>query len=220
LIRAAVIERLAPEMERFLNRYILGLEPDPDHWPEPPDIGSLSVPSGLPREDEFGLAWTLDPEFIPNPIKRRTVIGAHAYRFTHNREYDCGWRLVDVTARFLRAQDAEAIDLVTFIPPPPVFSHVDALGWSAKRLAGCLGAEFAPCLIQSASPLTVHPDTVARPNIPLAEMYTLSPTHGLSLAGRSLLLLDWRWHRGRSITTVGRLLAHHKAAVTRFTFLP
>ncbi|MEW5874600.1 MAG: hypothetical protein AB1752_05390 [Candidatus Zixiibacteriota bacterium] len=220
MIRAAVIGRVAPEMERFLNRYILGLEPDPDHWPAPADIGRLPVPPGIPQIDEFGSAWTLDGEFITTPIKRRTVIGAHAYRFTHNREYDCGWRLVDVTARFLHAQGIDEIDLVTVIPPPPVFSPVDALGWSAKRLAGCLRAEFAPCLIQSASPLTVHPDTVARPKIPLAEMHTLLPTHGLSLAGRRLLLLDWRWHRGRTITTVARLLARHKATVTRFTFLP
>lgn len=219
MTRTGVIGRLLPEMERFLNRQILGIEPDPDQVPPPSDLDRFPVPEGIDRRDEFGPVWILDREYTPKPFKRRTGVGALAYRFATNREFDCGWRLVDAATRCLTARGLPPVDVVTIIPPPPVFAPVRALEWTGVRLANALNAVFLPDLIVQAAPLTVHPDTKSRGPIPPVEMFSVDPNLSTAVAERLVLLIDWHWHAGRSITTVARQLARHGAAVIRFAFL-
>jgi hypothetical protein len=201
-----------------VNHRVLGLAPDPDTWPEPPDVASLQVPEGADYSSDLGPAWSLDSEFTRAWHRRRTAIGAQAYRFEHNEEYDCGWRLVDVAARFLpRKQLDQHIDLVTLIPPPPVYARVPVLAWSGERLALRLNTEFLPELLIATAPFGTHPDLAPRLPVPLGELYRLDDS--AFVRGKTLLLIDWRWHKGRTMKTITKLLRQNGTHVVCFTWL-
>ncbi len=218
-INSGVIARVAPQLERFINRQILGIEPDPDHWPIPHDVASLSVNGGFTLTDEAGPTMILGCEFTPKRLRRRTVTGAHAYRFEENLEYDCGWRLCDAAARFIRREMAGAINYVTTVPPPDTFGQVRVLPWLAQRLANLLQVDYLPNLFVTSGPLAVHPDLVRRPALPLAEMFRLNPECPARLDGARILLIDWRRHSGRTLLTLTRMLRRKGAEVARFAWL-
>ena len=60
---AGLLAHVAPQAGRFINRNILGLQPDPDHWPMPHNAGSLPVPTGITLSDDAGQTLILDREF-------------------------------------------------------------------------------------------------------------------------------------------------------------
>jgi len=213
-----VIARLREGLSRLVNRHVLGLAPDPDTWPEPPDVDCLPIPAGVDHSSDLGPARSLDCEFTRAWHRRRTVIGAQAYRFEHNEEYDCGWRLVDVAARFLRQSQPDTyIDLVSLVPPPPVYAPVPVLAWVGKRLALRLNTEFLPELLTATAPFGTHPDLAPRLPVPLGELYRLDDP--AFIRGKTLLLIDWCWHKGRTMKTITKLLRQNGAHVVCFTWL-
>lgn len=218
-VNTGLLARVAPQVERFINRNILGIEPDPDHWPAPPDCGSLPVPDGITLADDAGETLILGREFTSGWPHRRTVIGAHAYRFEENGEYDCGWRLADVASRFIRMHSASNFDLVTIVPPPDTFGHVRVLPWIAKRLAQMLEIAYQPELFEAAGPVAAHPDLVRRPTLPLTEMFRIGNANVARLKGARVLLVDWRRHKEKTLLTLARMLRKKDAQVTRFVWL-
>ena len=214
----AVASRLVPAFERFANRYLLGLQPDPDIWPEPANLKSIPVPPGIALEDSYGPTWSLDREHVPAWHRRRTTVGAQAYRFSHHTEYDCGWRLVDTATRLLDRKDIGSIDLVVTVPQPLAFGRTHLLEWLGQRLAAAMEARFVPNLFTVTTPYSIHPD-VRRPALPLAEVFTLGDTPDVPLDRMRVLLIDWRFHRGRTLTTLARKLTQCDATVARFTWL-
>ncbi|HUU46812.1 MAG TPA: phosphoribosyltransferase [Acidobacteriota bacterium] len=218
VLSKSVIGRVTPQLERFINLHILGLRPDPDTWPEPHNVDCLAIPEGLDRSNTHGPAWILTREHTASWHHRRTMIGMHAYRLAETEDYDCGWRLVDVAYRFLAAHLGErTIDLVTIIPPPPVYARVAVLEWSAERLAKRLGARYVPTLFEPAAPIGKHPDLVDRlPVIPV-EFYSIAEP--ITFRDKTVLLADWRWHEGRMMTILARRLVRAGAEVVRFAWL-
>jgi hypothetical protein len=216
--RPKAISSIAPQLTQFLQRHILGLKPDPETWPAPSDIDALPIPDAISHNDAAGAATILATEKTTTWPKRRTSIGAQAYRLIHNGEYDCGWRLVDLAYRFLSEQYADdKPEIVTILPPPPVTASVPALNWCTKRLAERLDALYLPNLFDPVAPIGRHPDLTSKlPTIP-AEFYNMAST--VRLTGKVILLCDWRWHQGRMITMLARQLAKAGAAPIRFTWL-
>jgi hypothetical protein len=220
IMKTALPGRLIDRAGRFVNRHVLGLQTDPDFLPQPSDCASIPVPLGFSAGDDAGPVWILDKEYLPAWHHRRTVVGAQAYRFEYNEEYDCGWRLADVAARFLRMQvggDDPAI--VTIVPPPAVYAPVTVLPWLGTRLSQLLNLRFAPALFDVACPLHAHPDTIRHPRLPLSEVFRISGEAGVDLEGQRVLLIDWRYHQGRTLSTLARLLRRRKAEVVRFAWL-
>lgn len=225
-VMKSVLSRVLPGWERFIDRHVLGERPDPDHWPEPHDVARLPVPAGIDHADaaptnsgvlRTGPAWVLGREFLPVWHRRRTGMGAQAYRFTQNEEYDCGWRLVDVAFRFLCARMADhRPGLVVIVPPPPVYTPVRTLEWLAERLARRFDAAYAPELFAAVAPIGAHADRVKRLPVVPRELYEMSGA--ADLEGRFVLLVDWQWHRGRTITILARKLDRAGARVMRFAW--
>ncbi len=214
-----LLARVAPQAERFINRNILGLQPDPDHWPMPHNCGSLPVPEGMTLNDDTGQTLILDREFMSTWPHRRTTIGAHVFRFEENSEYDCGWRLADVASRFIRRHGGPEFDLAGIVPPPDTFGHVRVLPWVARRFAQLLKVSFQPDLFETTCPLSVHPDRQRRPALPLTEMFRIGNASITQLKDARVLLIDWRIQNGKTLLTLARLLRKKGAQVARFAWL-
>lgn len=204
-------------LQTLLYRHVLGLVPDPETWPPPPDVSSLPLPSGRERTDETLHGWAMSPEFAPGWPQRRTAIGAQAYRFTTNGEYDCGWRLCDLATRFLTIKSPEKCDLVIPVPTPPIFTPVEPVEWLGQRLAKSLAATFRPDLVALSAPLADHADRLRHPPLPWGDLFRL--TRPESVFNRRVLLIDWRWERGRSLKAIQKLLRHAGAEVVCFSWL-
>jgi hypothetical protein len=218
-IRTGRIASVGPDLERFLNRYVLGQQPDPDAWPRPRDIGRLPAPTGIETVDDDGCTLILAREFIHGWPRRRTAIGAHAYRFERNREYDCGWRLADAAARFLVAKEAVPVDLVTIVPPTNTHGSRQVLPWVAQRMAELLGALYEPNAFIAVCPLAKHPDIAQRLKLPPAEVFRMNDAVKPALDGQRVLLTDWRRNRGKTLRLLTRRLGKHGADVIRFAYL-
>jgi hypothetical protein len=210
---------MAPLVERFVNHHILGLQPDPDHWPVPHDVGSLPVPTGTTLSDDAGRTLILANEFSPTWPRRRTVAGAHAYRFEENGEFDCGWRLTDVAARFLRTRFPRAFDLAGIVPPPDTYGVRRVLPWVAERLARSLDIPFEPVLFETTCPLAAHPDRTGRPTRPMTGIFQINDTLDVRLKDSRVLLMDWRRHSGKTLLILARMLRRKGAEVVRFAWL-
>ncbi|MEW5702812.1 MAG: hypothetical protein AB1792_11375 [Candidatus Zixiibacteriota bacterium] len=162
--------------------------------------------------------WSLDHEFAQGWPRRRTVIGAQAYRFARNEEYDCAWRLADVAARFLLGKSSDRrIDEVALIPPPAIYAPVPVLEWLGKRLAERLNARFRRSLIAAVAPLGAHADVEPHLPVPLGELYRVDAS--APIQGKTIMLVDWRWHQGRTLRTVAAMLRRGGADVVGFTWL-
>ena len=120
--------------------------------------------------------------------------------------------------RFLAARLGDrTVDLVTILPPPPIYARVSVLEWSAERLAQRLGASYAPMLFAPTAPVGKHPDLVDRlPVIPV-EFYDI--VEPITFRDKTVLLVDWRWHKGRMLTILARRLFRAGARVVRFAWL-
>lgn len=218
-VKTGLLGRLAPEAERFIYRHILGVQPDPDHWPQPDDVGMLPVPNGIVLTDKAGRTFILDREFSELWHHRRTAVGAAAFRFAENGEYDCGWRIADVAARFVERCDPTAFDCVTIIPPPITFGQTRILPWIGARLAQILNVANEPSLIETTAPIAAHPDLARKPALLTNEMFNISQATAPYLAGSRVLLIDWRYHKGHTLLAIARMLRKRGADVTRFAFL-
>ena len=218
-VNGGLLARVAPQAGRFINRNILGLQPDPDHWPMPHNAGSLPVPTGITLSDDAGQTLILDREFTRAWPRRRTAIGAHAFRFEENSEYDCGWRLANVASRFIRRHGTPEFNLAGIVPPPDTFGHLRVLPWAAQRLTQLLEIAFQPKLFETAGPLAVHPDRARRPTLPLTEMFRIGNTSATQLTDTRVLLIDWRRHSGKTLLTLARMLRKKGAQVVRFVWL-
>ncbi|GAB4329255.1 MAG: hypothetical protein Kow0074_25690 [Candidatus Zixiibacteriota bacterium] len=215
---AGVIGRMAPELERFLHRHILGAAPHPDHWPAPADIDRLPVPPGRDISDETGASWVLASEHMRAWHHRRTSIGAHGYRFAHNGEFDCGWRLADVAARFVLERLDTTIDMITLLPPPPIYRSRFVLPWVTQRLAERLRVPFVPNLFDAAAPYAEHPDIARHLAIPTTSLFSLSRETDIQLSGVSVLLVDWMRYTGQTLRALAQLLKRKGATVIRLTW--
>lgn len=213
----AFAKQLPVQLQRFAYRYILGLTPDPELWPAPADRDSIPLPSGIEKSGEQLHGWVLDREFTGGWPRRRTVIGAQAYRLESNGEYDCGWRLVSLAERYIRVRQETQIDIVIPVPPPQIFRTVSQLEWTCERLSRSLGATFRPDLIELAAPLMDHADRLARTPVPWGDLFGL--TRPESVFNKRILLCDWRWERGKSLTALTKLLRHAKAEVVCLAWL-
>lgn len=218
-VNAGLVTRIVPQLERFINRQILGIEPDPDHWPAPPDLGSLAIPAGTFLSDDAGQTLILGCEYSSGWPRRRTVIGAQAFRFENNHEYDCGWRLCDVAARFIRRHASDDFNLLTIVPPADTYGQLRSLPWLAGRVAKSMEIPYLPDVFESVGPLAVHPDALRRPTIPLTELFRVADSHAPRLKNSRVLLIDWRRHSGRTLLTLTRMLCGKGAAVVRFAWL-
>jgi hypothetical protein len=218
-IGTGLIAHVVPDLERLLNRHVLGVQPDPDAWPRPRDIGRLPTPTGIETVDDDGRMLILAREFTHAWHRGRTAIGAHAYRFEQNREYDCGWRLADVAARLLAAEEATPIDLVTIVPPPDTYGRRRVLPWIAARLADLLDAKYEPNLLSTVCPLAKHPDIAQRLKLAPTDVFRINDTVNVPLDGQRVLLTDWRHYRGKTLRLLSRLLGKQGADVIRFAFL-
>lgn len=212
-----VFGRALQGFHHLLNLHMLGLRPHPDQWPPPRDVDGLPTPTGLDRADHVGKAWILEPEFVPAWHHRRSALGAQAYRFEHNEEYDCGWRLASVAHRFLDHRVEQDIDLVTVVPPPLVYARVPVVEWLGCRLADLLDATFRPNIWDANAPLGRHADEMKRLPVAISELYDLSKR--ANLQGRGVLLIDWRWHRGKMIMQLAKQLHHAGADVVRLAWM-
>lgn len=208
---------LISRFERLLYRHILGIAPDPETWPPPNDLSSLPLPPGFEKSGENLHGWVLAREFSSRWPRRRTVVGASAYRFEVNAEYDCGWRLVDLARRFLNSPPAPAFDLVTIVPPPQVFQPVHALEWSGERLARLLNSTFRPDLFIVSAPLIDHADRLSKLPTSWGDLYRLSRPE--SVFKKNVLLIDWHWEKGKSLWALTKLLRHAGAEVVCFAWM-
>ena len=211
-MNGSFIARLGKGMDRLAHRYLLGEVPNPETWPPPHDLDSLPLPEGSNKSDGDSTAWAMAREFTEGWTHRRTRIGAQAHRFVENGEYDCGWRMVSLAQRFMAAHAPNTTwDILTIIPPPPVFTPTPVLEWSAKRLAHALGVRFRPDLFAMAAPLRDHPDRLRKLPLPLADLMIL--THPESVFGKKMILADWRWEKGRAMSAASKLLRRAGADV-------
>src|SRR3972149_10660842 len=218
--RIPLIDRVVSSAERQINRYIFGLQPNPHFWPPPSDCASIPVPAGISVSDDDGPAWILDAEHLRAWHRRRTVIGAQAFRFEWNEEYDCGWRLADVATRFLRLQCVgKDPPIVTIVLPPTVYTPVPVLHWLGVRLAESLDAEFVPDLFEAACPFHIHPDDIHHPRLTLNDMFRISGSASINLKAQRVLLIDWRYHQGRTLTTLARLPRRSRGEAVRLAWL-
>lgn len=219
MARTGLIANIAPDLERFLNRHVLGVDVAPDYWPKPRDISTLPIPNGFDIADDAGSGWILAREYHDGWPKRRTAVGAHGYRFAHNREFDCGWRLVDCAARLIRANMESDFACVTILPPANVFRANEILPWLAVRLAGELNTAFIPDLFTAVCPLAVHPDVARHLRVPSTNVFVLNDQSPVHLGGARVLLLDWRYHSGRTLRALAGLMRRRGAEVTRLVWL-
>lgn len=213
----SLLKRIPVQLERLAHRHILGLTPDPETWPAPPGIDSIPLPSGIETFGEQLRGWALDREFAGRWPKRRTVIGAQAYRLETNGEYDCGWRLENLADRFLKSRLEPQIDVLIPVPPPQIYRQVPCLEWTSERLAQSLGATYRPDLIEASAPLMDHADRLSKLPVSWGDLFVL--TRPESVFNKRILLCDWRWERGRSLTALTKLLRHAGAEVVCFTWM-
>ena len=213
----ALIHRISARVERFVYRQILGLGPDPETWPPPADVAALLLPPGIEKIGENLCGRVLDKEFCGRWPGRRTAIGAHAYRFETNGDYDCGWRLVNVAERTINAADARRPELLITVPPAPVYRAVLTLEWSGERLARLFDCAFRSDLIGTSAPLADHADRLAKPPSPWGDLYRLNRPE--SVFGKRVLLCDWRWEKGKSMAAISKLLRHAGAEVVCFAWM-
>ncbi len=219
-MNAPRIDRFASGARRLIDRHIFGLTTDPDSWPKPDDLGSIPLPEGIPLDDDAGHVWILDNERLSAWHRLRTVIGAQAFRFEQNEEYDCGWRLVDVAARFLQSHgDDWNAALVAMVPPPPVYTSIPVLPWLGARLATTIDARFVPDLFAASAPYPTHPDVIPHAKMPPSGLFRIKGSSESNLAGVHVLLIDWRYHHGRTLSTLARMLRRSGADVVRFAWL-
>jgi predicted amidophosphoribosyltransferase len=204
-------------MQRFVNRHLLGLAPDPESWPPPDDFDSLPLSPGREKSGEILKGWVLDREFGMRWPHRRTVIGAQAYRFEANAEYDCGSRLVDLAGRFLDSLSSSHFDILMLVPPPQIFRPVNAVEWAGERLSRRLGAAFRPDLLVGSAPLNDHADRLRKLPVPWGDLYRL--TRPESVFNKRILLVDWRWEKGKTMTALSKLLRHAGAEVVCFAWM-
>lgn len=178
------------------------------------------MPAGIAADDDAGPVWILDNERLPAWHRRRTVIGAQAFRFEQNEEYDCGWRMADVAARFVdsRCENPPPM-LVAIVPPPPVYAPVPVLPWLGNRLAQLLEVRFVPELFAACAPFPSHPDLIPHAKVPPSGLFRVKGDAVRDLAGVRVLLIDWRYHHGRTLSTLARMLRRSGADVTRFVWL-
>lgn len=216
-MRTDIIQRLGVRVERLVVRHTLGLMPNPETWPEPADVASLPQPIGIEKSVEKMRGRVLEREFNTTWPRRRTLIGAHAYRFESNGEYDCAWRLVDLAARFIQSHADPAPDVLMIVPPVPVFRATPALEWSGERLARRLGCAFRPDAISPAAPLADHADRLNTLPVPWGDLYRLDRPE--FVFGKRVLLCDWRWEKGKSMIAISKLLRHAGAEVVCFAWL-
>ena len=148
---------------------------------------------------------------------KRTVIGAHAYRFDINGEYDCGWRLINLAGRFITANAASPHDILATVPPIPIFRPISTLEWAGERLARDMNCTFRPDLIGVSAPLADHADRLRTPPVPWGDLYRLNRPE--SVYGKHVLLCDWRWEKGKSMTAMSKLLRHAGAEVVCFAWM-
>lgn len=210
------LSRLSERIERVVYRHVLGLQPDPETWPQPENVSALPLPIGIAKSGENLQGWVLEKEFTASWPSRRTVIGAQMYRFEENGEYDCGWRLVDLAGRYLESLALPKLDIVMIIPPPQVFQSVHPLEWSAERLARRLGAAFRPDLAVVAAPLNDHADRLTKLPVPWGGLYSLSRPE--FVFNKTVLLADWRWEKGKSQWALAKLLRDAGAKVVCFAW--
>jgi len=216
-VNTALVQQLGYRLERLIARHTLGLMPDPVTWPMPLDIDSLPLHKGLEKSGEKFTGRVLDTEFLDRWPHRRTVVGAHAYRFETNGEYDCGWRLANLAARFIQAETMQPYDLLITIPPPQVYRSVQTLEWSGERLARLLDCIFRPDLISLSAPLSDHADRLTKLPAPWGDLFRLNRPE--SVFNKRVLLCDWHWEKGKSMTAVSKLLRHAGADVLCFAWL-
>jgi hypothetical protein len=213
----SLLRRLPIHLERLAHRHILGLTPDPDSWPAPQDCDSIPLPSGIEKTGELIRGWVLDREFSGDWPRRRTVIGAQAFRLDTNGEYDCGWRLVSLAERFLKQRLESPIDIVIPLPPPQIYRQVPCLEWSSERLARALGSTFRPDLIEVSAPLMDHADRLSKLPVSWGDLFIL--TRPESVFNKQVLICDWRWEKGKSLTALTKLLRHAGAEVVCFAWM-
>lgn len=219
MVRSGLIANITPDLERFLNRHVLGIDVAPDYWPKPRDIEELPIPEPIDITDAAGPGWILAREFHANGMKRRTAIGAQAYRFAHNREFDCGWRLADCAARFIRTRAETEFACVTILPPANIHRANEILPWLAVRLAGELNTACLTDLFTAVCPLAAHPDIARHLPVPSTNVFVVNDKSPVHLNGVRVLLLDWRFHSGRALRAVAGMLHRRGAEVTRLVWL-
>lgn len=213
----SLLRRIPIQLERLTHRHILGLTPDPESWPAPHDRDSIPLPSAIEKSGEQIRGWVLDREFAGHWPKRRTVIGSQAFRLDTNGEYDCGWRLVSLAERLLKNRLESSTDIVIPLPPPQIYRQVPCLEWSSERLARSLGATFRPDLIEVSAPLMGHADRLRKLPVSWGDLFML--TRPESVFNKQVLLCDWRWERGKSLTALTKLLRHAGAEVVCFAWM-
>lgn len=213
----ALVKKLPVRLQRLAYRHMLGLTPDPETWPAPADRDSIPLPIGIDKPGEQIRGWVLDKEFTDGWPRRRTVLGAQAYRLESNGEYDCGWRLVSLAERSIGSRHQAQIDIVIPVPPPQIFRQVPQLKWTCERLSRSIGAAFRPDLIEVAAPLMDHADRLTKLPVPWGGLFVL--TRPQSVFNKRILLCDWRWERGKSLTAVTKLLRHAGAEVVCFAWM-
>lgn len=213
----AFVKQLPVRLQRFAYRHLLGLSPDPETWPAPTDRDCIPLPLGIEKSGEQLHGWVLDREFTEGWPRRRTVVGAQAYRLESNGEYDCGWRLVSLAERYIRGRQETQIDIVIPVPPPQIFRQVPQLEWTCERLSRSIGAAFRPDLIEVSAPMMDHADKLTGLPVPWGDLFVL--TRPESVFNKRVLLCDWRWERGKSLTALTKLLRHAGAEVVCFAWM-
>ncbi len=216
-VNRSLVQQIGARLERLIARHTLGLTPDPATWPMPADIDSLPLHTGIEKTGEKLIGRVLDAEFLNRWPHRRTIVGAHAYRFENNGEYDCGWRLANLAARFIQTGAVQPHDLLITIPPPQVYRSVQALDWSGERLARLLDCTFRPDLVGLSAPLSDHADRLTKLPAPWGDLFRLNRPE--SVFNKRVLLCDWRWEKGKSMTAVSKLLRHAGAEVLCFAWI-
>jgi hypothetical protein len=211
------VKQLPVYLQRLVYRHILGLTPDPETWPVPADRDSIPLSSGIEKSGEQLHGWVLEKEFSNGWPRRRTIVGAHAFRFLTNGEYDCGWRLVSLAERYIKGKPGAQIDIIIPVPSPQIFRPVADLEWTCERLSRSIGATFRPDLVEVAAPLMDHADRLFKRPVPWGDLFVL--TRPESVFNRRVLLCDWRWERGKSLTALTKLLRHAGAEVVCFAWM-
>lgn len=216
-LHESFLQTIMRRLERVIGQRVGGVAPDPESWPPPGDCDRLQLVPAVEKSFDDMRAWVLGHELQGDWIRRRTTLGAQAYRLESNGEYDCGWRLVSLAARFIQSAHERRPDLLIPVPRAQVFSPVDALDWCCSRLASSVGATYRPDLIALSAPLSDHPDRLSHMPVTWGELFRI--TRPATVFGKHILLCDWRWERGKSMMALSKVLRKAGAEVVCFAWM-
>ncbi len=208
---------------RCFQRWLYGIQPHPNTYPQPVDVDRLVTPPGvsLPAPVASGLA--LDAYSRGRLVRRRTPAGVEMFRFKYRGDLDAGWRLVRAAAEFLAHRwEMSAIEFLLAAPHGLEYRPFYPVDWLTARLAEVLevpaiknGFSFTRLAVKQK-----HLWTVADKQRNVTGLFRLTQNARRKIAGKPVLLIDDLCNSGYTLAELRRtLIAAGSGKVFLFAFV-